>query len=119
MFIDIPRMFADFQSQHRNSKTEAALEPSAFVSVSHASILIENRGAQPLWRNSREMNCREQIREYLIAEKMRYWLMIARTPFIKPNIPKWRARKNFWALQRRYPDLAKRLGLTEVSVFMR
>jgi hypothetical protein len=63
------------------------------------------------------MNCREQIREHLIAERMRHWLMIARTPSIKPHIPRWRARKNFWALQRKYPDLAKRLGLSAVSVF--
>jgi hypothetical protein len=48
---------------------------------------------------------------------MRYWLMIARTPSIKPHIPKWRARRNFWSLCRRHSDLAKRLGLSEVSVF--
>jgi hypothetical protein len=63
------------------------------------------------------MNCREQIREHLIAERLRYWLMIARTPSIKPHIPKWRARRNFWSLCRRHGDLAKRLGLSEVSVF--
>lgn len=63
------------------------------------------------------MNCREQIREHLIAERMRHWLMIARHPFVGKGCPKWRARKNFWALVKRYPDLAKRLGLTEVSVF--
>ena len=43
--------------------------------------------------------------------------MVARTPSIKPHIPKWRARKNFWALQKRHPELAKRLGLTAASVF--
>jgi len=63
------------------------------------------------------MNCREQIREHLIAERMRHWLMVARHPFVDKRCPKWRARKNFWALVTRYPDLAKRLGLTEVSVF--
>ena len=63
------------------------------------------------------MNCREQIREHLLAEKMKFWLRVARTPSLRPHIPRWRARKNFWALQKRYPELAKRLGLTEVSVF--
>ena len=63
------------------------------------------------------MNCREQIREHLIAERMRRWLMIARHPFLGRGCPKWQARKNYWALVKRYPDLAKRLGLTEVSVF--
>jgi len=63
------------------------------------------------------MNARTEIREHLIAERMRRWLMIARTPFMYAKCPRWRARKNFWALQKRYPDLAKRIGLTEVSVF--
>jgi hypothetical protein len=63
------------------------------------------------------MNCRQEIRGHLLAEKMRFWLMVARTPSIKPHIPKWRARKNFWALQKRHPELAKRLGLTAASVF--
>jgi hypothetical protein len=63
------------------------------------------------------MNCREQIREYLIAERMRHWLMIARHPFVGKGCPKWRARKNFWALVRKYQTLAERHGLRETSVF--
>jgi hypothetical protein len=31
--------------------------------------------------------------------------------------PAMRARKNFWALLKRHPDLAKRIGLTETAVF--
>jgi len=27
------------------------------------------------------------------------------------------SKENFWALQKRYPDLAKRIGLTATSVF--
>lgn len=63
------------------------------------------------------MNAGEDIRECLIAERMCRWLDIARTPLLDIKCPRWRARKNFWALQKRYPDLAKRLGLSEVSVF--
>ena len=63
------------------------------------------------------MNARKQIRDHLIAERMRRWLGICRVPLLDPSCPRWRARKNFWALQKRYPDLAKRLGMTEVSVF--
>jgi hypothetical protein len=76
-------------------------------------------GAHEPFRGNFQMNAREEIREHLIAERMRHWLTIARCPLIGKGCPKWRARKNFWALQRRYPNLAKRLGLTEVSVFGR
>jgi hypothetical protein len=63
------------------------------------------------------MNARQEIREHLIAERMQYWRMVARCPLISTNCPRWRARKNFWALLKRYPDLARRLGLSARSVF--
>ncbi|MGD1215845.1 MAG: hypothetical protein ABR861_12755 [Terriglobales bacterium] len=63
------------------------------------------------------MNARKEIREHLIAARMKYWLNVARMPLMNTKCPTWRARKNFWALQKRYPDLAKRLGFTEASVF--
>ena len=63
------------------------------------------------------MNAKPAIREHLIARRMKYWLDIARTPLMNTKVPTWRARKNFWALQKRHPDLPKRLGLTLVSVF--
>ena len=63
------------------------------------------------------MNARPEIREHLIAERMQRWLMIAQHPFVGKGCPKWRARKNFWALQKRHPELAKRLGLTAAAVF--
>jgi hypothetical protein len=63
------------------------------------------------------MNCREEIREHLIAERMRRWLMIAKS--IYPKCPRWRARRNFWYLCRKYPDLCRRIGCSETSVFSR
>ena len=63
------------------------------------------------------MNCGEKIRDHLIIERMRRWLMIARTPLIEPRVPKWQARKNFWYLCRKYPDLCRRAGYDETSVF--
>jgi hypothetical protein len=63
------------------------------------------------------MNCREQIRECLIAERMRHWLMIARHPFVNKRCPKWRARKNYWALARKYQTLARQHNLRETDVF--
>jgi hypothetical protein len=64
-----------------------------------------------------EMNARKEIRDHLIAIRMRYWLDVAQCPLVNLRCPTRRARKNFWALQKRYPELAKRLGLTETSVF--
>lgn len=61
------------------------------------------------------MNCREKIRESLLAERMLYWRSVARCP--RNGCPKWRARKNFWALIRKYPALAERLRLRETDVF--
>lgn len=87
------------------------------VSVNRTWIVGQNLGAPPSWRKILEMNCREQIREYLIAERMRHWLMIARHPFLGKGCPKWRARKNFWALVRKYRMLADRHGLRETDVF--
>jgi hypothetical protein len=43
--------------------------------------------------------------------------MIARHPFVGKGCPKWRARKNFWALVRKYRTLAEQHGLRETSVF--
>jgi len=61
------------------------------------------------------MRARKEIYEYLIAERMRHWLELCRqTPFSrKPACPLWRARKNFWALQKRYA----RLGFKATDVF--
>lgn len=64
------------------------------------------------------MNCREQIRECLLAERMLYWRSVARRPLLDKGCPKWRARKNFWALIRKYPALAERLRIREMDVFL-
>ena len=76
-----------------------------------------NLGALPSWRKFQEMNCREEIREHLIAERMRRWLKIARHPFVGKGCPKWRARRNFWALVRKYRTLAEQHNLRETDVF--
>jgi hypothetical protein len=74
-------------------------------------------GASAHVEDFRDMNCRKQIRECLLAERMLYWRSVTRCPPLGKGCPKWRARKNFWALIRKYPDLAKRLGLRETDVF--
>ena len=63
------------------------------------------------------MNARKEIRDYLLASRMKVWLGIARCPIMDTKVPTWRARKNYWALVRKYRELAADLGLSEVSVF--
>jgi len=43
--------------------------------------------------------------------------MVARCPILAPKCPPSRARKNYWRLYARYPEIAARLGLTELSVY--
>lgn len=63
------------------------------------------------------MNARSEIKDALLLTKINFWLLRARHPQISPRVPVWRARKNYWALVRRYPALASRHGLTATSVF--
>ena len=63
------------------------------------------------------MHARPQIRDILIAKKMRRWSMIARCPLIDPSCPPSRARKNFWRLCSRYPEILAKLKLSELSVY--
>jgi hypothetical protein len=63
------------------------------------------------------MHARKQVRDYLIAKKMQHWCAVAKCRLLDPRCPPWRARKNYWHLWRRYPEIAARLGLEEMSVF--
>jgi len=78
--------------------------------------LPKNRGARASPEEILQMNCREQIRDHLLIERMRHWLSRARYSSTY-NCRKSRARKNFWALVRKYPALAERHGLRERDVF--
>jgi len=63
------------------------------------------------------MHARKQLREILIAQKMLRWCDVARCPLLGRNCSPGRARKNYWHLFQRYPEIAAKLGLDEWSVF--
>jgi len=63
------------------------------------------------------MHVREQFRDILIARKMRTWCRIARSYPLDRTCPAPRARKNYWRLCARYPEIMQRIGLTEASVY--
>ena len=62
------------------------------------------------------MNARKEIRDHLIAARMKQWVDIARCPLVNLRCPTWRARKNFWSLCRKHPEIASRLGYTEALI---
>jgi hypothetical protein len=63
------------------------------------------------------MNARPQIREILIGKKMKRWRLIAQYRFVDPSCPPSRARKNFWRLLGKYPQIAAKLGAFRKSAF--
>jgi hypothetical protein len=80
---------------------------------------FERRGIESLLGETPQMHAREEIKHILIERKLRRWCGIAQCPLLDLRCPPWRARKNFWRLCRKYPEVAARLGLTVLSVFGR
>jgi hypothetical protein len=62
------------------------------------------------------MNARPEIRDALLVQRMKYWLLRGRHGPLG-NCPKWKARKNYWSLVRKHRALAERHGFRETDVF--
>jgi len=63
------------------------------------------------------MNARKPIRDAIIRTKLWHWKAIAlNRSFYGSGTPS-QARKNFWRLCARYPEIAAELGLNEGSVY--
>jgi hypothetical protein len=65
------------------------------------------------------MHARKEVRDYLVAKKLKHWCAVAKWPLFDSRCPPWRARKNYWHLWRKYPEIAARLGFGEMDVFER
>jgi len=63
------------------------------------------------------MHARPEIRQILIAKKLRRWLLIAQHPFVDRSCPPARARRDYWRLFAKHSELANRLGLSIASVY--
>jgi hypothetical protein len=63
------------------------------------------------------MRARPEVREILIAHKMKYWSLRAQHPTCFPNCRPSRARRNFLRLLARYPEIARRLNLDLRSAY--
>jgi hypothetical protein len=64
------------------------------------------------------MNARPAVRDALIKRKMLHWREIARFKCHGHICPPWQARKNYWRLIARYPEIAASLGFTAASVYL-
>ena len=65
---------------------------------------------------SEKMNVRPELKEAVLLQRMKFWLLRARYGPIG-NCSKSRGKKNFWALVRRHRALAERYGFRETDVF--
>jgi hypothetical protein len=77
----------------------------------------QNRGVSVFGEEfSAKMNVRPELKEAVLLQRMKFWLLRARYGPIG-NCSKLRGKKNFWALVRRHRALAERHGLRETDVF--
>lgn len=64
------------------------------------------------------MNARKPIRDAIIRKKFWRWKALAlNQSSYGESCPPSQARKNFWRLCARYPEIAAKLGLNEGSVY--
>jgi hypothetical protein len=63
------------------------------------------------------MNARPKIREKLIEVKLLRWSRIAKWHPLDSTCPPARARRNYWRICARYPEIMRRLNLSELSVY--
>jgi hypothetical protein len=63
------------------------------------------------------MHARPEIRQILIAKKLKRWALISKYPYVDPSCPPSRARRNFHRLCARHPQIAAKLGLSAASVY--
>jgi hypothetical protein len=70
-----------------------------------------------LRRRGKTMRAKPQLREHLLATKMKRWAIIGRCPTAYPNCSPARARRNFSRLLAKYPDLARQMNLDILSAY--
>jgi hypothetical protein len=63
------------------------------------------------------MRAKPQLREHLLATKMKRWASIGRCPTAYPSCSLSQARRDYARLAARYPELASRLGMDSLSAY--
>jgi hypothetical protein len=62
------------------------------------------------------MRARPEIRNALLVEKMKYWLQVAKMPYLNKRVSQSYARRRYWALVRKHPTVAAAAKLTETTI---
>ena len=117
----IAEQFSDFQFPYIESTSTCRFEYGGelpLLRMSSNSVKIAGYRLDGTAFRRCYMHARPQFREILIAQRMTRWLRIAKYPHIASKCPPARARKNYWRLCARYPELKQRLGLNEFSVYL-
>jgi len=75
-------------------------------------------GSESIFRRIfKKVNARQEIRTAILTRKMKHWLMVARHPSAYLGCTAPRARKNFWRLIAKHPEIAAGLHLNAASVY--
>ena len=107
----------DFHFHLREEESVRLFGSSPFESPGRSSIFTQNQGASAFVEEfSKKMNVRPELKEAVLLQRMKFWLLRARYGPIG-NCSKSRGKKNFWSLVRRHRALAERYGLRETDVF--
>jgi hypothetical protein len=87
--------------------------------LKRARIEVASRTAQNNFlEENAVMNARKPVRDAIIRKRFWHWKAVALTrSSYGQSCPPSRARKNFWRLCARYPEIAADLGLNEGSVY--
>jgi hypothetical protein len=119
--LGVPTIEAD----DGNSKT-TRLGRTRVYALSSFQQVIDTAGSSPAGVDRRGSalrlslaSCAAQIRDILVAKKLKRWLLVARYPFVDRTCPPSKARRNYWRLFAKHSELATRLGLSITSVYTR
>lgn len=108
--------FDGLSNSKLRAKNRGDAEANIFSFNEPCPILVENQGSRAFSEDFQKMNAGIEIKDALIAKKLKHWVLIVLSPPDAKGYPAWKARKNYWHLLRRYPHVAARIGLTATSV---
>jgi hypothetical protein len=103
-------------------------EPGCTCAKHDPEVCAKRREAPEFWRDERRtgiseeesrktMRARPEVRDILIAHKMRYWSLRAQYPTAFPNCSATRARRNLLRLLARHPHIGRLLNMDIRSAY--
>jgi len=87
------------------------------LSGKRSSIFAQNWGASAFVEDSKKVNAKPDIRDALLVQRMKHWLLRAKYGPIG-NCPKGRGKKNYLFLVRKHKALAQQNHFRESDVYL-